>query len=206
MRGSEPFITFIPFEEATGTLKELYDDVERVRGKGRLSNLFKGYGAFPELGLANFKRLTVLLASGTLSGKLKESVMTALAVINECDYCLSFHGTEMQGHGARDDEIAGARNFDADKLDFNDKERELFELAMKANGDPHSIQREDIERCRALGTTDSEFVELFETVNTGNTFNTFAGALNIGADTFLSYAMDEYYAKHGRPEEVEATN
>jgi hypothetical protein len=67
---------------------------------------------------------------------------------------------------------------------------------MKANGDPHSIMAEDIAKCRALGTTDAEFVEILETVNTGNSFNTFAGALNIGADKFLTYAMDEYRDKH----------
>ena len=48
---------------------------------------------------------------------------------------------------------------------------------------------------RDSGTTDAEFVEILETVNTGNAFNTFAGALNIGADDFLTYAMDEYHEK-----------
>ena len=86
MQGPDPFIELIPIAAATGARKELYDDLERVRGKGHVSNLFKAYGAFPELGIANFKRLTVLLSQGTLSTKLKEAVMTALAVINHCDY------------------------------------------------------------------------------------------------------------------------
>lgn len=195
MQGPDPFIELTPVEQATGKRKELYDDLERVRGKGRVSNLFKAYGAFPELGQANFTRLSVLLSQGTLSVKLKEAVMTALAVINHCDYCVSFHGTQMLELGSTADEIAGAREFDAERIDFTDKERALFEYAMKANGDPHSITPEDIEGCRAQGVIDSEFVEIIETVNTGNAFNTFAGALNIGADDFLTYAMDEYHEK-----------
>ncbi len=195
MQGPKPFIDLAPTEQATGKLRELYDDLERVRGKGHVSNLFKAYGAFPELGIANFKRLSVLLGQGTLSAKLKESVMTALAVINHCDYCVSFHGTQMRDQGANDEEISAARDFDADGIDFSDKERALFEYAMKANGDPHSITPDDIKICRDLGVVDSEFVEIIETVNTGNSFNTFAGALNIGADDFLTYAMDEYHAK-----------
>ena len=67
MQGRDPFIELTPVAEATGARKELYDDLERVRGKGHVSNLFKAYGAFPELGIANFKRLTVLLSQGTLS-------------------------------------------------------------------------------------------------------------------------------------------
>lgn len=166
-----------------------------MRGKGRVSNLFKAYGAFPELGQANFIRLGVLLGQGTLSVKLKESVMTALAVINHCDYCVSFHGAQMQDMGSSLEEIAGARDFDAERIDFTEKECGLFEYAMKANGDPHSITPDDIKACRDQGATDSDFVEIIETVNTGNAFNTFAGALNIGADDFLTYAMDEYHAK-----------
>ena len=196
MQGPDPFIEFVPVDKATGTLKQLYDELERVRGKGRVSNLFKAYGAFPELGLANFKRLTVLLSQGTLSPKLKEAVMTALAVINHCDYCVSFHGSQMQSLGGSDAEIAAAREFDPDHIGLDAKERALFEYTMKVNGDPHSIMPEDIAACRELGTTDAEFVEILETVNTGNSFNTFAGALNVGADDFLTYAMDEYYEKH----------
>ena len=195
MQGFEPFIELVDVNDATGDRKSLYDDLERVRGKGRVSNLFKAYGAFPELGIANFKRLTVLLSRGTLSEKLKEAVMTALAVINHCDYCVSFHGSQLQSLGSSDQEIAAAREFDAEQIDFSPKEKALFEYAMKANGDAHSITPEDIRICRELGTTDAEFVEILETVNTGNAFNTFAGALNIGADDFLTYAMDEYHEK-----------
>lgn len=80
------YVELIAVEEAQGELKELYDRIEEVRGKGRVSNLFKAYGAFPALARANFERLQVLLGDGTLSRKLKESIMVALAEINGCDY------------------------------------------------------------------------------------------------------------------------
>jgi len=72
-------------------------------------------------------------------------------------------------------------------LGLTEKEQALFEYAMKANGDPHAITPEDIAALKALGITDWELVETIETVNTGNSFNVFAGALNIGPDDFLSY-------------------
>src|SRR5215467_9708837 len=79
-----PFIELVPPERATGLRKELYDELERVRGPGRVSNLFKAYSAFPELAQANFRRLMVLLTRGSLSVKFKEAVMTALAEANKC--------------------------------------------------------------------------------------------------------------------------
>jgi len=117
------FIHLVPPEEATGELKELYDDLERVRGKGRVSNLFKGYGVFPALAKANFQRLNILLGQGKLSLKLKEAVLTALAEINHCTYCVSFHATAMLNAGATDAEVKAALRFDPDAAGLTEKER-----------------------------------------------------------------------------------
>jgi alkylhydroperoxidase family enzyme len=81
-----PHIKLTEIHEAQGELKALYDDIQRVRGEGKVSNLFKGYGAFPALARANFDRLQVLMTQGTLSRKLKESIMMAAAQINGCEY------------------------------------------------------------------------------------------------------------------------
>lgn len=189
--GNEPYIELIPPENASGALKMLYDDLERVRGKGRVSNLFKAYGKFPELAQANFTRLNILLTQGRLSAKLKEAVMVALAEINHCKYCVAFHATAMHAQGADTEQISAARNFDSEGLALSPKERALFDFALKANGDPHGINREDVQAVKDKGATDAELVELLETVNTGNSFNLFAGALNVGPDDFLRYSLEE---------------
>jgi uncharacterized peroxidase-related enzyme len=181
------FIDLVPVERAVGQRKELYDALERVRGKGRVSNLFKAYAAFPELGKANFERLNILLNKGQLSRKLKEGLMTALAEVNRCDYCVSFHATQMRESGASDAEVEAALSMDPDRLGLSAKERALFEFGLKANGDPHSIPRAEIDALRALGVSDAELVETLETVNTGNAFNLINGALNVGPDDFLDY-------------------
>jgi uncharacterized peroxidase-related enzyme len=182
-----PFIDLVPIERATGARKELYDEMERVRGPGRVSNLFKAYAAFPALAKANFQRLMVLLSQGNLSVKFKEAVMTALAEANKCDYCVSFHATALRNAGASDEEVAAALEFDPDRIGLSEKEKALFNYALKANGDPHSIVPADIEEVRRKGASDSDLVETLETVNTGNSFNLINGALNVGADDFLSY-------------------
>jgi uncharacterized peroxidase-related enzyme len=186
-RDEASFVDLVPVERATGKRKVLYDALERVRGKGRVSNLFKAYGAFPELAIANFERLNILLNQGSLSKKLKEGLMTALAEVNRCDYCVSFHATQMKSSGASDAEVEAALSMDPDKLGLSPKEKALFEFGLKANGDPHAIPREDIDALRALGVTDAELVETLETVNTGNSFNLINGALNVGPDDFLDY-------------------
>ena len=182
-----PFIDLVPPEEAEGERKALYGELERVRGPGRVSNLFRAYSAFPALGMANFRRLVVLLTQGRLSVKFKEGVMTALAEVNRCDYCVSFHATAMRNAGASDEEVQAALSFDPGNMGLSGKEQALFEFAMKANGDPHGTTRADIEACKQAGADDHDIIETLETVNTGNAFNLINGALNIGADEFLSY-------------------
>ena len=130
-----PFIDLVPPEEAEGERQALYGELERVRGPGRVSNLFRAYSAFPALGMANFRRLVVLLTQGRLSVKFKEGVMTALAEVNRCDYCVSFHATAMRNTGASDEEVQTALSFDPEKMGLSEMEQVLFEFAMKANGD-----------------------------------------------------------------------
>ena len=194
-----PFIDLVPVDQATGARKALYDELERVRGKGRVSNLFKAYAAFPELGMANFRRLMTLLTRGSLSVKFKEALMTALAEINRCDYCVSFHATALKGAGATEAEVAAALNFDPRGIGLSEKEQALFEYALKANGDPHGITRADIDALRAGGATDGDIVETLETVNTGNAFNLINGALNVGADEFLGDYLKEHTQAWGTP-------
>ncbi len=201
----EPFVEFVAVDKAEGLRKVLYDDLERVRGKGQVSNLFKAYSAFPELGIANFRRLVVLLTEGRLSVKFKEAVMTALAEINRCDYCVSFHATSLRNAGASDAEVDAALNFDPSKIGLSAKEQALFEYAIKANGDPHGITRQDIDALRVHGVTDAEIVETLETVNTGNSFNLINGALNVGPDDFLNGYKKERGEQWGEMRQQEET-
>lgn len=185
-----PFVDLVPPEEAEGERKALYGELERLRGPSRVSNLFRAYSAFPALGMANFRRLGVLLTRGRLSVKFKEGIMTALAEVNRCDYCVSFHATAMRDAGATDDEVRAALSFDPEKMGLSEKEQALFEFAMRANGDPHGTTRADVDACRRAGADDHDLIETLETVNTGNSFNLVNGALNIGADEFLSYMTE----------------
>ena len=149
--------------------------------------LFRTCPAFPAVGMANWRRPGVLLTPGKLSVKFKEGIMTALAEVNHCDYCVSFHATAMRNAGASDEEVQGALSFDPRKMGLSDKEQALFEFAMKANGDPHGTTRADVDACKQAGADDHDIIETLETVNTGNSFNLVNGALNIGPDEFLSY-------------------
>jgi len=83
---NNPRVRLVEIDQAQGEVKEVFEDIQRVRGEGRVSNLFKGYAIFPELLKANWQRMNALMRGGNLSKKLKESVMVVLAEFNRCSY------------------------------------------------------------------------------------------------------------------------
>ena len=82
----EPRVKLVQIEDAKGEVKAVFDDMQKIRGPGRVSNLFKGYAIWPELLKVNWQRMKVVMGSGSLSRKVKESIMIALAEINRCKY------------------------------------------------------------------------------------------------------------------------
>jgi hypothetical protein len=83
---NKPRVKLIEIGDAQGDVIEVFEDMQRVRGTGRVSNLFKGYAIWPELLKVNWQRMKVVMRGGSLSRKLKESVMIALAELNRCKY------------------------------------------------------------------------------------------------------------------------
>lgn len=84
--GNKPRVRLVEVDQASADVKAIFDDMERVRGKGRISNLFKGYAISPDILKANWQRMKAIMGGGTLSRKLKESIMIVLADINKCTY------------------------------------------------------------------------------------------------------------------------
>ena len=197
------FIKLPEIAAATGKRKELYDRIQADRGPGNISSVFQSYGAIPEVGMLVYERLLALIDNGRLSKTFKETIMIALSEVNECDTCISFHGTAIKKLGVTDDQIDAIRRLDITPLGFSEKEQALFELAIKANGEAHSVTLEDWDHLRDdLGATDEEIMETLETVNFGNSVNLITCAIGGGKEEWYTYNMDDFEPEEA-PEAVE---
>ena len=177
----------------TGKRKELYDRIQADRGEGNISSLFQAYGTIPEAAMHVYLKLIALVDNGKLSKTFKETIMVALSEVNECDSCISFHGTAIKKLGVTDAQIDAIRRLDITPLGFSEKEQALFELAIKANGEAHSVNLNDWDHLRDdLGATDEEIMETLETVNTGNSFNLITCATGGGKEEWYTYNMDDF--------------
>ena len=75
-------IRFIEPEDATGRIKELFDEIVEV--EGMVPALFRAYALVPELLEANWHLHKAMMHQGKLPFTLKESIMLTVADANRC--------------------------------------------------------------------------------------------------------------------------
>lgn len=89
-----PFIKIIEPEEAEGVLKEIYDSLEKSRGK--IAEVHKIQSLNPESITAHMDLyMKVMYRSSPLSRLEREMMGTVVSVANDCEYCVRHHAEAM---------------------------------------------------------------------------------------------------------------
>ena len=79
-------IKLVRAEEAEDRVKEIFREIEQMRGQGRLPNLMRALGNHPRILEANWERTKQLMKSGLLSVKLKDAIGLTMAAVYKCQY------------------------------------------------------------------------------------------------------------------------
>ena len=80
-------IHLVAEDEATGKVKEIFDEIKSTHGIDFVPNLYKVMGANPAYLEANWnKTKTVMLESNKLDQLTKEIIAVAVSAVNSCDY------------------------------------------------------------------------------------------------------------------------
>ncbi len=80
-------INMISEDEATGRVKEIYEDIQAQLGIDFVPNLYKVMAAKPGYLEANWKKVkTVMVEPGKLDRLTKEIIAVAVSAVNACDY------------------------------------------------------------------------------------------------------------------------
>ena len=80
-------INMIPEEEATGKVKEIYDEIKSQLGIDFVPNLYKTMAPNPDYLEANWSKVkTVMIKDGKLDRLTKEIIAVAVSAVNGCDY------------------------------------------------------------------------------------------------------------------------
>ena len=74
-------------DEATGRVKDVYDDIRNTFGIDFVPNLYKVMAPSPAYLEANWNKVkTVMIEPGKLDRLTKEIIAVAVSAVNACDY------------------------------------------------------------------------------------------------------------------------
>jgi len=179
------WIKTIPYAEATGKLKKLYD---RVKGPGNnVDNIMMAHSLRPhtmEAHMAMYKRVLHHNANEIPKAFL-ECIGVYVSIINKCSYCVEHHYAGMArllDDEERALEIRSALEIHAPKQTFDKKHALMLKYARYLTESPSEITVHLIEKMRALGTTDGEILEINQVTAYFNYANRTVLGLGISTD------------------------
>jgi len=91
--------------EATGKVKEIYDDIKDKRQITEVPNFWKSLANNPETLERTWNNLQKIMKKGALDPITKELIYVAVSITNSCEYCIRSHTSAAKKKGATDQMI-----------------------------------------------------------------------------------------------------
>ena len=91
--------------EATGKVKEIYDDIKDKRQINEVPNFWKSLANNPETLERTWNNLQQIMKKGSLDPITKELIYVAVSITNSCEYCIRSHTSAAKKKGATDQMI-----------------------------------------------------------------------------------------------------
>ncbi len=173
------WIETIEPENATGPIKQIYDEVLEKRGK--ISNILKSQSLNPEA-LKSHLDLYISIMFPKIRTKLKREHRELLAVVvsslNNCEYCIEHHKHALNFYWKDEERINHIIKELKDPK--NDQLVEiLIEFAKKLTREPDKVKQNDIDKLRERGFTDRDILDIVLIISYFNFVNRIALGLGV---------------------------
>jgi len=175
------FIDIIEPEEATGSLKEIYEDLEKKRGK--LARIHKVQSLNPQTIVTHMDLyMSIMFSKSPLSRAQREMMAVVVSAENRCEYCQLHHG-EALNHYWKDRKKVQQLREDYNKLDLDNLDARLCRLARKLTLKPGDIDEEkDVQPLKNMGLSDRALLDAVLVVSYFNFVNRMVQGLGVETD------------------------
>ena len=92
--------------EATGKVKEIYEDIKQKRNIKSVNNFWKMLANEPETLERTWNSLQQVMKKGALDEMTKELIYIAVSITNSCEYCIKSHSSAAIKKGASKNMLA----------------------------------------------------------------------------------------------------
>ena len=90
-------------KDATGKVKEVFEDIKRSRGITEIPNFWKMLANDPNELERSWNSLKQVMKKGALDPVTKELIYVAVSITNSCEYCTRSHSYAAKKKGATDE-------------------------------------------------------------------------------------------------------
>ena len=101
-----PIFKKIEENEATGKIKEIYDDIKNSRGITEIPNFWKMLANDPNELERSWNSLKQVMRKGALDPVTKELIYVAVSITNGCEYCIKSHSLAAKKKGATEEMLS----------------------------------------------------------------------------------------------------
>ena len=91
--------------EASGKVKEIYEDIKNKSQIKEVPNFWKNLANNPETLERTWHNLQQIMKEGALDSVTKELIYVAVSITNSCEYCIRSHTSAAKKKGANDQMI-----------------------------------------------------------------------------------------------------
>jgi len=92
--------------EATGKVKEVYEDIKKKRNIKFITNFWKMLANEPDTLERTWNSLQQVMKKGALDEMTKELIYVAVSMANSCEYCIKSHSIAAKKQGASKEMLA----------------------------------------------------------------------------------------------------
>lgn len=151
-------IRVIEPEEATGRLKEIYDDLIKKRGK--LADVHKIQSLRPESIVAHMDLyLEIMFTKSELSRAEREMMAVVVSVANGCEYCQMHHALALNHYWKNNEKISRLRT-DFEHAELTARELVLCSFANLLTVNPEAYRNEKyLAPLKKIGITDNGILD-----------------------------------------------
>lgn len=176
-----PFINITEPEEATGDLKEVYNQLKKKRGK--LATIHKIQSLNPGSIMKHMDLyMSTMFGKSPLSRAQREMMAVVVSAANKCEYCQLHHGQALN-HYWKDQRRVDQLRSDFEKLSLDAVDRQLCRFALKLTLTPDSIdEMDDILPLKNLALTERAILDAVLVISYFNYVNRIVLGLGVEAD------------------------
>lgn len=175
-------IKITEYKEATGRLKEIYDDLITKRGK--LSNVLTIQSLRPESIIKHVDiYMEIMFTKSELSRAEREMIAVVVSSANKCNYCQIHHGEALNNYWKNEKKIALLKK-DYKQVELNNRQYSLCEFAQSLTLDPGKSQKVDQTKLlKNTGFSDSAILDATLVVSYFNFVNRMVLALDVNLES-----------------------